>query len=145
MMQFPPAETVIRAITAAQLQSPRLSDGENLFSALLKLISLRIIRKKGGELSWLPHPNKSGKTKLDSDQLVRQDTTEPSRALKVSLIQLDTGGGIWLCALVLKGKEGASLSRFIYFDTKQPGQGPSKAPALPVTRGRKSSVEVTGV
>lgn len=100
MMQFPPAETVIRAITAAQLQSPRLSDGENLFSALLKLISLRIIRKKGGELPWLPHPNKSGKTKLDSDQLVQQDTTEPSRALKVSLIQLDTGGGESDCVLL---------------------------------------------
>lgn len=104
MMQFPPAETVIRAITAAQLQSPRLSDGENLFSALLKLISLRIIRKKGGELSWLPHPNKSGKTKLDSDQLVRQDTTEPSRALKVSLIQLDTGGGNLIVCSCIKGK-----------------------------------------
>lgn len=33
--------------------------------------------------------------------------------------------------------ERESLSHFVYFDTKQSGQGPSKPPVQPVTRDRK--------
>lgn len=107
-------------------------------SAHLTLIYLRLRGKRA--LSWLPRAT-NHKTKFDliSSWFVQQ-------TLQWTWYSLTRGKEkeAW-CALVWKGKRGGKSFTIIHFDTKQQGQGPSNPPVLPVTRGRKSSVEVTGV
>lgn len=111
MMQFPPAETIIRAITAAQLQSPPLSDDENLFSALLKLISLRIIRKKGGRAVLITPPQQIRKNKIRFRSVSAGRHHRTEHGPEVSLIQLDTGGerNLIVCFCIKREKKGQAF------------------------------------